>query len=49
MSDIPRRVYRAIVGLHPAQFRERLGQKMMLDFQDALGSEGWCRQNSNSR
>ena len=38
MKAFERFSFRLILQLHPASFRERFGQEMMLDYQDALGS-----------
>ena len=40
MSSFRRRLYRAIVRMHPADFRDEFGREMMLDFEDALNTYG---------
>jgi uncharacterized protein (TIGR03435 family) len=41
MSDLKRSLYGAIVRLHPADFRNRFGREMTLDFVDAQQSHGF--------
>jgi uncharacterized protein (TIGR03435 family) len=43
MSSFRRRLYRAIVRMHPADFRDEFGREMMLDFEDALHTYGLGR------
>src|ERR1700727_3648534 len=43
MSSFRHRLYRAIVGMHPADFRDEFGREMMLDFEDALHAYGLGR------
>ena len=43
MSDLRHWAYRAIVRLHPADFRNEFGREMVLDFEDALQSYGLGR------
>jgi uncharacterized protein (TIGR03435 family) len=43
MIHLQRRIYGALVGLHPAAFRNQFGREMELDFEDALHSYGPCR------
>lgn len=42
MSDLRHRLYRAIVRLHPAEFRNEFGRSMVLDFVDALENRGFA-------
>ena len=41
MSTLQRRIYGAVLGLHPAAFRNQFGREMMLDFDDALEQRGF--------
>jgi hypothetical protein len=41
MSTLRRRIYGAVLGLHPAAFRNQFGREMMLDFDDALQERGF--------
>ena len=38
MTNLQRRIYAAMVGLHPSDFRDRFGREMILDFEDGSGS-----------
>ena len=38
MTNTQRRIYAAIVSLHPSDFRSRFGREMILDFDDASAS-----------
>jgi uncharacterized protein (TIGR03435 family) len=40
MSGLQRRLYKAIVRIHPADFRDEFGREMMLDFEDAVHTYG---------
>jgi hypothetical protein len=40
MSSLRRRLYKAIVRIHPADFRDEFGREMMLDFEDAVHTYG---------
>src|SRR5258708_14477161 len=41
MNNLQRRLYGVIVRLHPAAFRNEFGREMMIDFEDALASNGF--------
>lgn len=41
MSTLQRRIYRAVISLHPADFRNQFGRDMARDFDDALGQRGF--------
>jgi uncharacterized protein (TIGR03435 family) len=43
MSSFRRQLYKAIIRMHPADFRHNFGCEMMLDFEDALYSYGLGR------
>jgi len=43
MSCFRRRLYKAIVRMHPADFRDEFGREMMLDFEDSLLTYGLGR------
>ena len=38
MTNLQRRIYAAMVGLHPPDFRKRFGSEMILDFEECSGS-----------
>ncbi len=38
MTTMQRRIYEAIIGLHPSEFRNRFGREMLLDFEDACAT-----------
>jgi uncharacterized protein (TIGR03435 family) len=45
MSDlqrISRRIYGAVIQMHPAEFRDEFGREMALDFEDALRERGFA-------
>ena len=42
MIDLEHRLYRVIVRLHPADFRNEFGREMRLDFEDALERTGFA-------
>ena len=43
MLVLKRRLYRLILRLHPASFRNRFAREMSLDFEDALATYGFSR------
>jgi uncharacterized protein (TIGR03435 family) len=42
MNTLRRRIYGAVVRLHPAEFRDHFGREMALDFDDALRDRGFA-------
>ena len=41
MTTLQRRIYRAVIRLHPASFRNEFGREMALDFEDAVRDCGF--------
>ena len=42
MNTLQRKLYAAVLRLHPAAFRNQFGREMALDFEDALASSGFA-------